>query len=324
MASTGVEPQLLGHGETADVGKRRAGQAPRLLPTPTQLPWPGCGPAAGCSCTTSIPLCWYPAPGPGHPLCWCPAPTLPVTPCSQGHDVQLVHGVSGGFPVDPSTSQAGCWRKGWKTREEAAALLAGNPLLAGLQAVEGRSPGRAGPALPSPKRRGGAGCGEPPKTSGALPAQGTVPKENRENPDSLFHHPPHDTPGRSSLQSNSWPPDPSPPPIATGRGEQSWWSPQHPLTHPQLAGAAGGPGGCRGQLCPPPAPGRTQALPSCPGGRRRGGRRWWQRGGEERAGQAAERAGPGNPAEGEVLFTRHLPALSQGPSTPTSSCAAMA
>lgn len=133
-------------------------------------------------------------------------------------------------------------------------LLPGNPFLAGLQVVGGRSPGRAGPALPSAKR-GGAGCGVTPNTSPVLPAQGAVPRENREKPAQPFSS--SLTTGGSSPQSSPWPPAPSPPPVAMGRG-----GPQHLLTHPQLAWA--GEGGCWGQPCPPPAPSRTQDRPAVP------------------------------------------------------------
>lgn len=116
-----------GHRETADVGKRRrAGQAPWLLPAPTQPPWPGCGPVVGCSRTTGIsPPSWYPAPGLEHPShragtllqgqsippCWYPVPTLPVTPCSHGDDAQLGQGVSGRDPCGSQSIPSWLWEK---------------------------------------------------------------------------------------------------------------------------------------------------------------------------------------------------------------------
>lgn len=140
----------------------------------------------------------------------------------------------GGSLWIPAHPELAAGEKAGRRGRQLLPFPAGNPLLVGLSAVKGRNSGIPGSALPSSQPRR-AGCGVTPKTSPALPAQGTVPKKSRENPSSLSYLPPCDTPRGSSSQSSSWPPAPLPSPIATGRGRQSWRSPQHPLTHSQLA-----------------------------------------------------------------------------------------
>lgn len=147
--------------------------------------------------------------------------------------------------------------------------------------------------------------GVTPKSSPALPGQCVIPEKNRENTSSLSFLPPCDTPRGCSFQSSSWPPAPLPSPTATGR------SPQHPVTHPQLAWAAGMAwellGTALSPSCSQQDPGIAQLS-------------WRQEARREVRGQWSMQ----EHRERRILLSHHLPALSQGLSKPLSSCAVTA